>query len=339
MMARKPFVQVIGPSGGDLVARLGKRLVSVSISDVAGSESDALTFVVAVDPPFPSTPPKGTRYAAYLGWSARSPRLMGIYTVQSSDIGGDAEAGYTMTVTSRASDFVDTMKRVDSEHFEQETAGGIFQKLAGRNGMVAVVDQEIASLPIAYRLRWNQSVVDFASDLADEVGGTMKLAGGKMVVQPRGDGKSGGGLTLPTLIVPFSSVYSFSVQVEVRGEFKETGGAWFDPAKGQKKIEKSGGPGQASEYLPAHPFADQEMAKRGGKAAGREVARKSATGSFDMAGELAATGESPVKLLNFGSELDGLKLVASGIEHKVTFDEGGGWVTTVQVEGKGDAAG
>jgi phage protein D len=107
--------------------------------------------LVEDDHPFPAGPAAGTRYSAAIGWSESGARHAGIYTVQSSAIGGDAVQGYTMTVTCRAADYLDKMKEVDSEHFDEMTVGEIFQQLAGRAGVSAVVDPELACAGTSHR--------------------------------------------------------------------------------------------------------------------------------------------------------------------------------------------
>lgn len=337
-MARRPFVSISGPSGGNLVSRLGDRLQSVTIIDQAGGESDTLTFVVSVSHPFPAGPPVGTRYRAMVGWAETGARDAGIFTVQSPSIGGDPESGYAMTVTCRAADFLDTMKKVDSEHFDEETVGGIFRKLAGEAGVSAVVDPELAAIKLPYRLRWRQPSIDFLDDLAGEVGGTMKMAAGRLLMMKRGAKRSAGGTPFPPIVVPFADCHGFDLSIEARGEFKELVGDWFDPAEGILKSEMGTGVGEASRFLPVHIFPTQEEAKRAAEAIGREHARKSATGSFTIAGNADATAEAPVRPKGFGAEIDALDIVCASATHEITFGDNGGWLTTVDVESAGAAS-
>ena len=329
----RPVVQIIGPGGGDLVGRLGERLSRVTIVDQAGMESDELVFEVRVEPPFPAGPAKDTRFSASIGWEPAGLRMAGVYSVQNHTISGDPEQGYFMTVNCRAVDFIDAAKKVDSEHFEEMTVGAIFAKLAGAAGMTAVVAPEIASIEVPYRLRWNQSVVDFATELAEDFGGTMKLAGGKMLVPVRGSGKAAGGMSLPPIIVPFRQNYGFDISIEGRGLFHDIGGGWFDILQGIDQLFAGIGLGTVSRFLPLHPFPTQAEAEKGGTATARELARKTLSGSFDMRGDPLACAEAKVIPQGFGGEIDGLDLVCACATHEVTFDDSGGWITTVEVEG------
>ena len=337
-MARRPFVSIIGPSGGNLVTRLGDALVSVKIVDQAGAKSDTAEFTVRIHHPFPAGPPKGTRYMVSIGWSEQGARLAGIFTVQTVSIGGDPEGGYQMKVTCRASDYIDAMKKVDSGHFDDETVGGIFDKIAGDAGIMALVDPELAAIKIPYRLRWNHPAVDSPDDIAREKGGTLKRAGGKLPCLRRGGKRSAGGTPFPPIVVPFDKDYGFEISIESRGEFKDLGGDWFDPLDGVLKLADGTGIGEASRYLPVHPFATEDEARRGAAAAGREQARKRISGSFEMAGNPLATAEAPVVPQGYGPEIDGLDIVCSSAEQSVDFGDSGGWVTTVEVESAGEAA-
>lgn len=338
-MARRPFVSISGPSGGNLVSRLGDRLQATTIVDQAGGESDTLSFVVSVSHPFPAGPPVGTRYRAMIGWAETGARDAGTYTVQSSSIGGDPDSGYAMTVTCRAADFLDAMKKVDSEHFDDDTVGAIFRKLAGEAGVSAVVDPELSSIKLPYRLRWRQPSIDFLDDIAGEVGGTMKMQAGRLLMMKRGAKRSAGGTPFPPIIIPFRECYGFDISVEARGEFKELVGDWFDPLEGVLKSELGAGVGEASRFLPVHLFPTQEEAARAAEAAGREHARKSVTGSFTVGGNPDATAEAPVQPTGFGGEIDGLDIVCASATHEVTFGDNGGWLTTIDIESAGAESG
>lgn len=338
-MVRRPFVSITGPSGGNLVTRLGDRLISATIVDQAGGESDTLTFVVSISHPFPPGPPVGTRYSAAIGWSETGARHAGIYTVQSSAIGGDAGSGHTMTVTCRAADYLDTMKTVDSEHFDDQTVGAIFQQLAGRAGVSAVIDPELATIKLPYRLRWKQPPIDFLDDIAAEIGGTMKPAAERILLLKRGAKRSASGAPFPPIAVPFRDDFGFDVASESRGEFQELGGDWFDPVEGLLKSELASGIGRASRYLPVHLLPTQDEAKRAAESIGREHARKSVTGFFSMAGNPHATAEAPVVPQGYGGEIDSLDIVCACATHEVTFGENGGWITTVDIESAASAAG
>lgn len=326
---RKPIVKIIGQSGTDLVPGWGPALISVKFTDNDGGEADEMEAVFAVSPPFPDSPAEKTRYRLFYGWDQGALRDAGQFTYQSDALSGDPEAGYMMTITSRASDFIDADKAADTEHFEDTTAGEIFKKLASRTGKAAVIDPDIASVKIPYRLRHHQSMAGFANELAEEMGGTLKFAGGKMIVSKRGNGTTASGNTLPPIIVRFDQTHSFEVTTEGRSRYAEVGASYFDPSEGVQKLFEGTSIGSGSSFLSLHPARSQSEADLAGQAQGDEQARDSASGSVECDGDANAMAGAPVLLSGFGASRDASQLVASSIEHSFTFDDNGGWVMSI----------
>lgn len=124
------------------------------------------------------------------------------------------------------------------------TAGDIFKRIAAKAGTTAIVDPELAKIKLPYRLRWKQQAGDFAEELAQELGGTLKLAGGHMAVLKRGSGRSASGAALAPIIVPFSEDYGFSITVEQRGLYAEADGGWFDTNAGIEQMATGKGLGR-----------------------------------------------------------------------------------------------
>jgi len=328
---RKPVVRVIGQSGGDLVPGWGGALVSAEYTDNDGGEADEISFTFAVSTPFPDSPAEGTRYRFFYGWDAGALRDAGLFTYQSDSLSGDAEQGWTMTITARASDFIDADKAEDTEHFEDTTAGDIFRKLAARAGKSAMVDETIAAIRIPYRLRYNQSLTGFANELAEELGGTLKFAGGKMLVPLRSGGKTASGAEMPTIEVRFQDVIGAEISSEGRQRYAEVGAGYFDADEGVAMLAEAASIGSASRYLSLHPARSQEEAEHAAKARGNEEARASVTGSVDLPGSESAMAGAPVKLSGFGQSRDAADLVAASIHHTFSFDESGGWLMSVEV--------
>jgi phage protein D len=332
-MFRRPIVRVWGPSGRDLAGIWGQSLVSVKVTDNRGYESDTAEIVLRAEPPGWSFPPKGTLYRVELAWADGGPAFVGQYTVQRVGGGGDPGSGTTLRVTCRAADMVDKLKEVGSTHYDQKTAGDIFKDIASKAGLSAVVAPEIAGIQLPYRLRWQQSAIDFATALGDDVGAMVKAQMGRLVVTKRGEGKSAGGSALPPVEVRYDPNYRFEAEIEPRPQYSEMGGDWYDPAQSERKREKVQPGYSAGRHALMHPYPSQGEAKLGAEAAGREHGRNSGSGSFEMPGNPLAVAEAPVICSGFGADIDGTEWVCSSAEHVVEPEKG--WITTVQVETKG----
>lgn len=334
MTVRRPILSVTGASGSNLVPMWGADLLGVTITDQEGYESDEAVLRFKA-PPF-DPPPKGSVYTIRAGWAGSGLAMFGIYTVSRTGFGGDPESGETMEVYCRAADFLDKMKQTGSGHFDIEngfgTAGKIFGALAKEAGVPAVVAPSIDGIEIPYRLRWNQSALDFATDLADEIGAVVKPQAGKLVVRERGKGKSASGKDLPTIKIQRDPLYAWDVDIEERTAHQTAQTAWFDPKTGRLKTEvanalKRGGPRTALHISPS-----ETEARKSAAALAQSLSRWTGTGSFEMPGEPLALAGAPVTVSGFGATIDAMKWESSAVTHDITPDIG--WITTVEVETK-----
>ncbi|PHR24367.1 MAG: hypothetical protein COA37_06440 [Hoeflea sp.] len=336
MALRTPIIRIIGPSGFNIIPKLGPAFLGATITDQEGYESDQLVIRAAARAPYLEPPAKGARYQVLAGWLESSVRLIGIYEYQSTTITGDPEDGEEIHITARAADFIDKAKGGDRRHYDEEngfgTAGKIFDDLAKEMGVSAVIPSELRDIKIPYRLRWNQSAIDFATDLADEIGAITKPQAGQLVIRKRGAGASASGLTLPAITVHHDPSYAYEFTIEPRPDFKETETPWFDPALGITKLEKAARGKAASLTTFMHPFASEIEAKIGGKAVSQQLSRNTGSGFIEMAGNAAVTAGSPIIPMGFGSAVSAIEWEAASVEHEFTPDPG--WITRVDLQAK-----
>ena len=338
MSVRRPIVTVVGPSGRDLVPFWGTTLLGVTITDQAGYESDEAVLRFTAPPFVP--PAKGTRYTVSAGWARDALAMTGTYTVSRVRFVGDPEQGEMMEVVCRAADFLDKMKASGSKHYDPKngfgTAGKIFRALAAEAGVPAVIASEIDAIEIPYRLRWNQSLLDFATDLADEVGAIVKPQAGKFVVLARGDGKSGSGKALPQITIQHDPSYAWSVDIEERSSVERTEMAWFDAKAGRMKNEKAETGRKGGRSAGMHPQPSKAEARKGASARAQELSRFTGTASFEGPGRPEAVAGAPLKCSGFGETIDGIEWEAAGITHEI--EPEGGWITTIEAQTKEKAS-
>lgn len=336
MTLRKPIIQIIGPSGRNIVPVLGPAFLGATVTDQEGYESDALTIRATARPPFLTLPAKGSRYTVIAGWSASSLTTLGIFEYQSASVRGSPEDGDEIELTCRAADFLDKDKSAGRGHYDETTghgtAGKIIDSLASEMGVSAVVASALRDIKIPYRLRWNQSAIDFLSDLADEIGATVKPQAGKLVVRERGAAASASGRALPAISVNRMQAYSYEFQIEPRSGFRTVETPYFDAAKGFVKTVEAATGKAASLFNAMHPFASEDEARRGGKAMAQQLSRNTGSGTIEIAGNAAATGGAPIDVSGFGSDVDAIEWEADSVQHDFTPEPG--WITTINLAAK-----
>lgn len=204
---------------------------------------------------------------------------------------------------------VQTGKRVDSQHFGADnghnTLGDVFQGLFRDSGKPVIVHPDIAkqALPGGYMLRWNQSAVDFAADLADGYTGTIKVRDDKVLVLKRGSGESATGQKLPTIVLNDDENYEFDVELEPRFQFQKVSASYLDTDKGTlEREDRTSGEGKNGDALP-HPFPSKDAASAAAASVAQAWQANAGQGMFMSAGKPEAVSGAPTKCQGFGTPI------------------------------------
>ena len=171
--------QAVGPGFYD-------RLSKATITDATGQDSDRIELVFDDAGNAIAAPSEGALLAVQFGYRDVGLWRMGLYTVEQIAFEG-GESGETLTLTGRSADMRSDLKEPLSEHFDDDTVGGIIQKLAARHGLQAKVSPELAGQKVPYIARLDQSTIDFGTRLADRNGALFSVKGGKMLLLKRGE--------------------------------------------------------------------------------------------------------------------------------------------------------
>lgn len=336
MTYRTPYLHVAGPDGEDMMKSWGSRLIGVKLTDRLDGDGDEAIFMFTRKPPYMPVPGQGTPYTVRVGWTERTAAVTGQYTLQKVRIFGHPKQGQQLHLICRAADFIDHLKRVDSEHFDEKTGhktlSDVFNTLFKSSGAKVLIHPDIAKIPLpgGYKLRWNQSVIDFAAEMAEANGATVKPMDGKILVLKNGSGESVSGQEYPTILMPFDQNYEFDFEIDPRFDYAKVSASYLDTDKGtlerEDKTSKEDGPRAA---LP-HPFADAAEAKRAAEAKAYELKGYDGTGLFTKAGDPTAVAGAPVTCSGFGTPIDTTKWEAAVVTHDIVPTVG--WTTTVETK-------
>lgn len=337
MTYRTPFLQVTGPDGQDMLRTWGSALIGVRIVDRQDGESDETTFMFTRKPPYMAIPGQGTPYTVRIGWSRDSVAVTGQCTFQRVHIFGEPGQGQQLHLICRAADLADDLKKVDSQHFDQEnghkTLGDVFNSIFKSSGSSVLIHPDIARKPVpaGYMLRWRQSAIDFATGLADDAGALVKPMDGKILVLKRGSLQSVSGQELPTIDMPFDSNYEFDFEFEPRFDYAGVSASYLDTDKGTLEEQKNASAESkgAASALP-HPYASQDAAKQAADAAAAETEGFTANGLFRKVGDPTAVSGAAVKCTGFGTPIDETEWEAVAVTHDVVPNSG--WITTVETK-------
>lgn len=328
-MWRRPILQIINAGGKNVLPGLAGLWKSCHVREQAGDESDTAEIVCVGPPAKFGLPKRGEEFTILGGWEDEGPVMQGRFTVQKIACIGDPESGDEIRIQLRAADYVDKLKGHRKKHYDDETFGGIVKDVAKFVGLEAQVDDELAKIKIPYRLWINQSAIDFATELAGELGASVKPAGGKLIAVKRGGGKSAGGKDLTPIEIKRCRGFAYEVEIEPRPEVGSVAASWHDEKAGKRKVVKHKTGRDGPIHMLQHPFRSEEEAKKAAESEAYEMGNNSGSGHFDSPGLPRAHAEAPVTVSGFGYPIDG-RWKAEGVEK--VWDAQGGFTTTVEVK-------
>jgi hypothetical protein len=335
-MWRRPVLQIVNGGGKNILPGLAGLWKSCHVREQAGDESDTAEIVCVGPPAKFGMPKRGDEFTILGGWEDEGPVDQGKFTVQKIICVGDPDTGDEIRIQLRAADYVDKLKAHGKKHFDNETFGGIIKDLAKRAGLEAVVDSDLSKIKVPYRLWWNQSIIDFATELAEEHGARVKPAGGKLIAVKRGAGKSASGRQLTPIEIRRRRVFGYEVEIEPRPEVGNVAASWHDEKSGKRKVVKHKTGRKGPIHMLPHPYRSEEEAKGAAESEAYEMGNNSGTGRFECPGLPHAHAEAPVNVSGFGHPLDG-GWKAESVEK--VWDAEGGFMTTVEVKAGQDQKG
>jgi phage protein D len=327
---RRPII-VILMDGKPVSAGFYSVLISATLVDNEGDEVDRLTIEIDDAGNQIERPRKGGTITCQMGYLETGLVDKGRFKVENVTEQGSVDRGQTLTIEAHAEDLRKDAKAAGQKAYEEKTFREIVDEEARAMGLEAVVAPELASQRFDWRVRWNASRLDFLTRLADEIGGIVKPAGGKLIVQKRGSGKSASGQDLPQLIIRRSDCSEWSGKPVGRMEYGQVVAYWTDPATGKQLRVKTPTERKGPDFTIREPFPDEKAARRAAEAQVGKLNRGTGSASFTLYGNPAAAAGQKALAVGFSSSLAG-EWVTATVTHTFKAGPSGGYTTEIEVK-------
>lgn len=211
----------------DITAAIRARLLSLSVSDAAGIESDSLELTLDDRDGVIALPRTGAELAVALGYKETGLVRMGLYTVDEIGISAPPR---TMTIRARAADLRAGLKRPKTKSWDDVWLSDIVTTIAAEHGYAARVSPAFDSDAIVHIDQVDESDLHFLTRLAGERGAVAKPAAGKLLFVPAGEAKSSSGQQLPVVALAARDIMRWEVTLAERGKYPAVTAKWFDAA-------------------------------------------------------------------------------------------------------------
>lgn len=328
----------VSANNQDVTAAIAQRLLSLTVTDSTGIDSDTLEIVLDDDPTnrvqLPST---GAELRVALGYEGAL-QDVGMFVIDEVELAGWPA---TLTVRGRASVMVKSASgkaAFTSQKTRSWPAGTTFGALcstvAKEHGLrLAMVDalQKIALPHIDQR---HESDLNLLTRLSRQYDAIFKPAGGVLTVVRRGQSLTGAGKALPKATLNGSQVSNYSLSLNARDASGSVTAHWH--AKGAAKREEvKVGSGEPVKAL-RHVYKDRAQAL---SAANAELARRQRgqkTLSLTVPGNPGLSADAQLELTDLHPAIDGTWLIKS-ITH--AFNPSSGYTSTLELELPGTSAG
>jgi len=311
----------------DVTGGIAKRLISLEITDKAGSKSDRLTITVDDRDQVLEMPKKGVKLKVSLGFESSGVTPMGTYTVDDIDVGGPLR---TMTIRASAADFAGGIKAPKEKSWHDTTLGAIAKKIASEHGLKPAVDSTLGAIKIEHEDQ-TESDMQFLARLCIGIGCIFKIGESKLIIADKDSGKSQSGKSMGTAKVSADQCSTWNAQITMRGKYGSCKARWYDPKKGKPQAVTEGG--DKPELLLSKPYQSEELAKKAAKSA--LAANTSSTGRLTISGLTGnpmLSAESKLQLNGFRVGVDELEWFVETVTHKLTKS---GYICDISAEIKG----
>lgn len=280
-------------NGADVTAQFGDRLLSLTVTDEDGDKADRLEITLDNRDRRLALPELEAELEIALGFKTLTP--LGRYAVEGLRW---STPPLTLRITAVAVDLKKAARSPKTRAFEDKTLGEIVETLAGDAGLQPVVAPAIAGLRWDYLAQTAESPLHFLTRLARQIDATAKAADGRLIVMPRGTGKTATGAPLTPVEIAEASLETLEVELRSREVDGEVQAEWADTAGGATRRVSAGT--EAPVRRLRQVFASEGEAQRAAdarlRAARREALSLTARSAFRpalFAGGLVRPGGLP----------------------------------------------
>lgn len=314
----KPIYFIVA-NGKPINSLIESRLVSLTVTDETGEQSDRLSLRLEDAAGTIELPKKGALVSVKMGLGQLTD--LGTFTVDAVSVSGPPDI---ITIEGHAAPYSKDGERKGmqdrkSRSFDEKTLGEIVETIAGEHGLAPVISDELASINPGHVDQTDESDGSFLNRLARDVGGVVKATTDRLALIMRGASRTASGGTLATVSLTRGDLSRWEYIEADRGGYKSAVATYRDHGEA-KTVEVVVGEGEPALRLP-HEYSSKSNAKRAAEAR-LDDSKRSSGGKLrlTMPARLDIIAETPLAVAGIRQGVDGAYVVRR-VEH--TLDKSG----------------
>lgn len=314
-------------AGTNITTALLPILISMSITDNAGTQSDSASIEIDDTGGRIILPRPKALVRIALGWSGASVREVFVGTVDGARSSGSRNAGRTLSIQAMGVDTTGRAKEGQQRHFDGQTVEAILRAAGEPAGITEVdVDPALASIVLPYIDMRDESFLHLGQRLARDLGGGFRIQGNRATLARRA-----GGYT-PFVIAAFGdNLHSWSITPAIgRGAHKGARARAYDREKAEEVMVTATSSVDFSdaEFARRELLADKDMAQRAADGDAATATEMQGGGSIVIEGTTEAVPDGLCVLTGARAGIDGAYRIKTATHN---IDRSGGWTTTLEV--------
>ena len=319
-----PDFRITVDGGQDATESIRDRLLSLSVTDQAGQQSDSAEIRLDDRGGAIELPRKGSELGISLGYRGGDLTVTGRYTVDEVVLEGPPDA---LVIRARSADMRSSLKAQKTRSWDDAILGGIVDKIASEHGLKSRVGSSLRSVRIPHLDQTEESDLHLLTRLARDYDAVAKPAAGTLLLVPAGEAASAGGSAMPTVEVSRSDCQRWRLSLADRGQYRSVRASWRDATAAGSVTERAGA--GAPEYVLRRLYPSSTEAREAARAKLAALAR--GTGRLEVTlapGRPEVAAEATLQLKGFRVGLGG-RWTCTSATHKIA---GGGYTTVARAE-------
>lgn len=311
--------------GQDISARLGARLIGLSLSERRDQAADQLDIQLDDADGRLTIPRLGVALNLQLGFVGGPMVDKGRFTVDEVEHGGPPAV---LTLRARSADFTGGTRTRRARSWTDTTLGAVLGDIARGMGLTLRCAPDLASIPIAAIEQGRRSEAAFLAALGRRYDAVATAKAGRLVFARIGAGRTAGGQAIPAATIRRGDGDRHSYRVAKREQYDAVEAKWHDKQGGTKRKVKIGS-GEKVKHV-RRTFGSEAEAREYAESEKARAGRAQASLTLDLAvGRPDLYPEQRVTLAGFKGPIDAGRWLIAAVTHNVGQ---GGYVTSVELE-------
>lgn len=310
-------------AGANITPQIKDRLISLRISDEAGTKSDMLEVTLddrdgRVEIPLPGAP-----ILVMLGYSETGIMPMGLFTADEVTVSAPPAQ---IIIRAKAAHLGGSIKEQKTRSWDKKTIGEIVDTIAGEHKLTPKVAEPFKAIKYEHIDQTDESDIHFLSRIGRDHDALVSVKGGALLFMARGTGLTVSGLSMLPRPVWSKDAASWTMTFATRENWGSVTAQWHDTASAARKEVKAGD--AQPTYKLRHIYSSEQEAQQAADAKLTETKRGNDTFEVVIPGDPLIAAGGRIVTLGFRPGVDGLWSVKS-VAHELSTS---GFITKISTE-------